>query len=128
MSTLVIVVLLVLFMAYAVRSALKKFNSGCCSDRDTEKIKRVRVPDKDFRHYPIQKTIRIDGMHCKNCTVRVQNALNQLDGAFAKVDLSKEEAKVYLKENAPDRVLRSTILKAGYTALSITDQGSMEIN
>lgn len=65
------------------------------------------------------KHILIDGMSCEHCTMRVQNALNALNGVSADVGLEDKTATVTLTESVGDDVLRKTIEDAGYVVISI---------
>lgn len=70
-------------------------------------------------HYPYQVTLTIDGMTCSNCSRRVENALNSLDGVWAKVDLGERKADVRLKQAPDNDALRHAVQDVGYTVLSI---------
>ena len=61
----------------------------------------------------------IDGMTCSNCVRRVENALNQLDGVWAQVDLSSRKAAVRMKQPLPEDTLRDAVRAAGYIVLSV---------
>lgn len=61
----------------------------------------------------------IDGMTCSNCSRRVENALNSLDGVWAKVDLGERKADVRLKQAPDNDALRHAVQDVGYTVLSI---------
>ncbi len=66
-----------------------------------------------------RKTIKISGMHCAHCAVDVANALNQIDGAAAKVSLKDKSAEVSLdREIDKDELIRA-VEKAGFKVVSI---------
>lgn len=66
-----------------------------------------------------RKTIKISGMHCAHCAVDVANALNQIDGAAAKVSLKDSSAEVSLdREIDKDELIRA-VEKAGFKVVSI---------
>ena len=88
-STAVIVALLIVIGFIAVRKYVKNLRHGCCGGSGEEKVK---VADKNAAHYPYSVTLKIEGMRCANCTDRVENALNRLDGIWAKVSLKRAEA------------------------------------
>ena len=85
MATYLILAAVVLICAYAVYSYIRKLRvgGGCCGEREAAP-KRVRVRDRDKRHYPYVLEVTIDGMVCANCARRVENALNSLDGVWAR--------------------------------------------
>ena len=70
------------FVVLVIRSYKKKLASGCCGASD-ESVKKNKVADKDKSHYPYEKTLVVDGMVCKNCSARVENALNSIGRFFA---------------------------------------------
>lgn len=70
----------------------------------------------------MKKVIKIRGMHCQHCQSRVEQALNDLEGVTAKVNLKKEEAVVTLSSNLDEQILKNTIQEAGYEVLSIKDK------
>lgn len=103
-----------------IRSYRKKIVSGCCgSDSDTAP-KKIRVQDRNLRHYTYAKILEIDGMTCRNCATHVQNVLNSLNDCLAKVNLGEKKARVYMKEDISDQLLRKTVSAAGYTVMSIS--------
>ena len=87
MATYLILAAVVLICAYAVYSYIRKLRvgGGCCGEREAAP-KRVKVRDRDKRHYPYVLEVTVDGMVCANCARRVENALNSLDGVWARVE------------------------------------------
>ena len=65
------------------------------------------------------KTIKISGMHCAHCAVDVANALNQIDGAAAKVSLKDSSAEVSLDREIDKDELIHAVEKAGFKVVSI---------
>lgn len=68
------------------------------------------------------KTVTIEGMMCEHCSARVEQALNQLNGAEAAVDLKSKTACVKFADNTPenaDELIKKAIEDAGYTVTSI---------
>lgn len=119
MSTIIIVLLLLTICIYAIISYRKKLSQGCCgSGGDIEK--KIVVSDKNPANYPCSVTIVIDGMTCNHCKQRVENALNELDGVWADVNLSKHSALVRMKTQLQEMELRRAVIKAGYGVVRIT--------
>ena len=87
MATYLILAAVALICAYAVYSYIRKLRvgGGCCGEREAAP-KRVKVRDRDKRHYPYVLEVTVDGMVCANCARRVENALNSLDGVWARVE------------------------------------------
>lgn len=121
MATYLILAAVVLICAYAVYSYIRKLRvgGGCCGEREAAP-KRVKVRDRDKRHYPYVLTVTVDGMVCANCARRVENALNSLDGVWARVeDVGSGRATVRTKSAPDEAALRSAVRQAGYTVLSV---------
>lgn len=118
LSTIIIVLVLVVICIFAARKYIGNLRHGCCGGGPDE-IK-VKVADKNAANYPYTMTLKVEGMSCSNCTSRVENALNRLDGVWAKVSLKRGEAIVLSKNTIEDNTLRQTVAQAGYTVTEIT--------
>lgn len=117
MATAIIVVILVLICIFSLKSYLKKLRGGCCGAGGDGPEKKVKVADRNKEHYPYQATAEIDGMVCGNCATRVENALNSMDGVWAKVDLSKKQAAILSKQPLDEQEVRSAVRGQGYTVI-----------
>lgn len=120
MATTIIFLVLLMAGVLAIRSYRKRLSTGCCGGSGEAAVKKVKVRDKDLTHYPYRKILKIDGMSCGNCAVRVENALNSLEGVFARVNLMEAEADVRMKEELSDVRLKDAVKEAGYTVYRIT--------
>jgi len=118
-STIAIVVVIGAFVLLGARHYRRVMRAGCCGADADPAVKKVRVADRDLRHYPYQKEIDVEGMTCANCVATVQNALNGVDGVYAKVDLSQKRATVRMRTELPDQLLRSAVVGSGYAVKSI---------
>ena len=114
--TILVVCILVLIVVGAVISSTKHFKGegGCCGGGGSVKVKGDKIKD-----VVAVKTIYIEGMHCSNCSDRVQNALNSLSQVNAKVDLKKKQAIVKLGREVSDDELKSCVEKCGYSVTGI---------
>ena len=64
-----------------------------------------------------EKVISIEGMHCGNCTARVEKALSALPGVgSAKADLEKKCATVACEDFVTDDMLKETVNSLGFKA------------
>ena len=117
-STAVIVIIIAVVCAYAVISYRKKLKSGCCGGGDGDE-KKIKIADKNKANYSFEGTVSIEGMSCGNCVRHVENALNSLDGVWAKVSLEKKSAEVLLKSGDEER-LRKAVTDAGYAVTNIS--------
>lgn len=118
-TTVIIVLVLVAIAVLSVMSYVKKLRSGCCGASD-EKVKRVRVADRDKSHYPYSVVLTVDGMVCGNCAARVENALNELEGVWASADVEHGTVMVRMKQSLEEQLLRSTVNQiGGYTVMKV---------
>ena len=117
MSTVILCLAIFVILIFGVKGTIKRFSSGCCSGGDIPQ--RNPVKDKNRNHYPFEATLEIGGMSCRNCAVHVENALNGLDGVWAKVDLGKNTATVLMKSGLSDEQLTRPVAAAGYTISGI---------
>ena len=116
MENYIIVGILLVILVIAILRAKKHFKGGgCCgSGGNTIRDKKTLTAPKIG-----EKVLVIEGMHCENCEVRVENALNRLDGVLCKVNLKKKIATVSYSAKVSDELLRETVEKVGYTVIEI---------
>lgn len=114
MINIFIVLALAALLAWAVYHTVQKSRKGggCCGEHET--VKRISVSDRNKSHYPYQVELQISGMTCENCARRVENALNGIDGVWAKVDLGSRRARVLMKTEPDEKRIRETVSAAGY--------------
>ena len=118
MGTAIIMCLLAVIIIMALRCVKKRIlhGSACCGERDAPPAK-IRVHDKNKSHYPYTFVFSVDGMHCSNCVRHVENALNIMNGVWAKADLETKTVKVRSKKELKPEDLSAKINEAGYTVL-----------
>lgn len=120
LPTLIIIAVILAAALTGVKSMVKRVNQGCCTERDDDHLEMVKVSDKNKAHYPHEAVLDVDGMTCSHCAARVENALNSLDGVWAKTDLSRKTADVLMKSELDDSVLRKAVNDLGpYTVMKI---------
>jgi Cu+-exporting ATPase len=85
-------------------------------------FKPTSVKVKPQGDIPMKKNIKIEGMTCSHCTMRVEKALNNLPGVTAKVDLSSKKASVVASPAVSDAVLAKAVTDAGYDVVAITEE------
>ena len=100
MASVVITVLAAALIVFAVYQTVQKARgkskmASCCGSG--EPVRRKRVADRDASHYPYRYKLAIENMKCSNCAANVENALNDVEGNWAKVNLRKKEADVLSK-------------------------------
>lgn len=134
-ATVILGLIIAAAFVYGVRKAYRSFfksEAACCSEscsscgggcssmqKALDDGYRVRV--EKIEKFPIHKTIDVDGMTCEKCVYKVVRALEKVDGVkLAAASLEQQSARVGLKENISDDVLREAINKAGYKAGAVT--------
>lgn len=120
MWKMLLILLLILILAGAAVLTVKRFRhgAGCCGTHEAS-VRRSTVRDRDKSHYPYHIQLHIGGMTCGNCAVRVENALNALDGTWARVSLDTQTADILLKCKPDVPLLCRTVAQAGYAAQKI---------
>ena len=114
--TILIVAVLTAIGIYAVINYRRKLKSGCCgAGGDDGPAGLVEVKDRDESHYPYRAQMNIGGMTCEKCVARVQNALNRIDGVWAKVDLASGSADIRYKDEKLVTQMRMAVSNNGYT-------------
>lgn len=115
MEKILIPILLILLIGLIVFLIVRKTRKGgACCGNPGEMVKKVPVRDRNKAHYPYRAELQIEGMTCENCAIRVENALNSLDGTWAKVDLTGKKAVLRLKSPLHEQMLKKAVLDAGY--------------
>lgn len=119
----VIILAVVLLIAWAIWKSINKAKTGggCCPEHE-ETVKRIQVADRNKKHYPYLVSLDIRGMTCDNCARRVENALNELDGIWASVDIASHKAKVRCKQKPDQEKISEAVMNAGYIVTNMTSQ------
>ena len=119
MTTGIIISALVALCFIAVRTYVKKLAHGCCcagGDKERKLTKTANLAEYKY-HY----SVKISGMSCKNCAVRIENAFNRQEGIFARVDFKSGSAEVSAKEPLSEFVIRQTVIGLGYSVEAGSD-------
>ena len=104
MGTAVILAILIVIIFIGIRSTVKRAATGCCGGGG-EKIRRIKPSDPDRSYYPYEVDLTVDGMMCEGCETKVSNALNLLNGVYAKADHSAGVVNVLLKQKLDEKDL-----------------------
>ncbi len=125
--TIVVCGIIGLICVFAVMHYRKVMAQGCCGTGDREKVKKVRVKDKNPAHYPFQYRLAIDGMVCSACASKVEASINGLEGVWAKVDLSGKSALVRSKGPLEEAEIREKVNGlGGYTVMGVENVTASE--
>lgn len=113
----IIIGLLVVVLVLALLRARKHFQGGCCSS-GSQTIRQHKELTE-----PIigKKVLHIDGMHCENCQIRVENALNRFDGVVCRVNRRKKTALVSYSREPDIQQLRAAVDRLGYTVTGVEE-------
>lgn len=115
-ATVIICIVIAVVAVFAGRRAVRTFSGdgSCCGRKRTKKAKRTHVEDTDEANYPHATDVPIGGMTCERCSAAVENALNGIDGVWARVDLAAKNAHVLSKQPLDMDRVRDVVREAGY--------------
>lgn len=83
--------------------------------KQREVEKRNFITDKEV--ITMEKTLKVEGMMCKNCQAHVEKALAGVEGVTTvTVDLEAKQAKVNCESSVSDETLCAAVAEAGYEA------------
>jgi len=120
MDTILIIFLLtVAVISLFLTIGRTRKGGGCCGSHE-QSLKRKGPFDRNKHNYHYTFSIKIGGMTCNNCAIRVENALNSLSGVMANVSIDTKQAIVYTKDTPNENVIFSTVIKVGYTVLEMS--------
>ncbi|MBB5217660.1 heavy-metal-associated domain-containing protein [Treponema rectale] len=113
MGTYVICAVLAVIVIFAVKSGLSHFKGegGCCGGGGGSIIVQKKLNGPVI----LKKSFIIKGMKCDNCRIRAQNALNEIEGVLAKVNLKKGRADISCDRKVDDEVIKAAVEKCGYS-------------
>ena len=114
----IIIAILVFVLTAAILRAVKHFKGGgCCgSGSNTIRDKKTLTGPKLG-----EKVLTVEGMHCENCGIRVENALNRLENVACKVNWKKKTATVSYNKEVSNDLLKETVERLGYQVTHISD-------
>ncbi|XCP86875.1 heavy metal-associated domain-containing protein [Roseburia hominis] len=116
MGNVIVIAVLLVIAFFAVKSTMKHFKGegGCCgggcSECGNAKMKHKKLEGDKIA----EKVIRIEGMHCEHCKHAVEEEINKIDGASAKVNLRKNLAVVSMDRRIADDELYAAVARAGF--------------
>lgn len=115
MTDYIVIAILVVVLAIGIYSTVKHFKgqSECCGG-STYKARK-----KKLDNVVAKKVFVVEGMSCQNCVNRVMEAVNDMDGASAIVNLKKGTVTVSMDHVIEDEVIKNAIEKRGYKVIEI---------
>ena len=122
MADTIIILVVVMILIFALKGSIRHFRGeGACCGGGSGSVKTKKAKKKTLDGSVTgQRTIRISGMHCRNCANSVTNALNAIDGVSAKVSLKDNTAEVSFDRTVDDADLKQAVEKAGFEVVSIS--------
>ena len=116
-SNIIIIVIVAVILFFAIRSSIPHFKGegACCGGGGKGKPIKPKKLDKVIA----TRVVGIEGMVCDHCSLRVQNALNSVEGINAKVKLSRGTAIVKLGKEISDAEITKIIEDLGYKVKGI---------
>ena len=116
----IIILIVVVLLIFELKGSIKHFKGEgpCCGGGSGASAS----PRKKTLDGPVvgRRTIKISGMHCQNCANRVTDALDNIEGVAAKVNLNKNCAEVSFDRAVDEIDLKRAVEKAGYEVISIS--------
>lgn len=115
----IICIIIVVLCVFGVKTYVGKLSHGCCGSGRA--VKKKKPADSNVSHYPYTYILEIDGMTCKNCAARIENAFNTSESGnfYARVKLNKKKAVVRSKTKLPEEELRKIVVKTGYSVAGV---------
>lgn len=116
MTDMIIIVIIAVVFVIGLRATKKhmKGQGDCCGGGSS-----LPRQNKKLDHVIGKKIVIVDGMTCEHCQNRVERAINEIEGASAKVNLRKKEAVVSYETEIDDEEIRKVVEKAGYEVVEI---------
>lgn len=102
------------FMAYGM---LQREGKIFCTRSHQGDTGRVPVRDRRKGHYPYRTYVRVEGMNCAKCALKVENSLNRLPDTWATARPGDKRVLVRTKQPFREEPVRRAIEEAGYTVL-----------
>lgn len=118
MATAVIGVIVLVALFFALRGVVRHWHGeGSCCGGGGE---IVAPPKKTLTGDIVgEKIIEISGMTCGNCKIRVEQALDAIDGAAAEVNLHHNRATLKMTRKVSDDEIRQSLAGSGYEITAI---------
>ena len=116
MATAIVGIVVLIALGFAVKGVLKHWRgeSSCCGGGD------VKVPKKKLTGTIVEtKIVDIEGMTCGNCKIRVEQALDTIDGAAAEINLHRNHAVVKMTREVSNEEILQALAGSGYTITGI---------
>ena len=129
MVDIIIVLIVIVLLGLALKGSIKHFKGegACCGGGSGSVV--LDIPEKSLENPVLgKKVLKVSGMHCEHCVKAVTEAINKVDGASAKVDLSQNEAVASydreLDEEELKRMVKECRLQSGQCEINLLNNAS----
>ena len=116
MGILLAVLLVAAFIV--LRTKLKQIGikRTCCGGGQPVGKREEKILTED----PVWEiTVQIDDLCCEHCAIRVENALNGMDGVAARASHEEKRAVLLLCREWDEKEIRAAVASCGFTASAI---------
>ena len=119
MVDVIILIIVAVIIVFAFRGSVKHFKGeGPCCGGGTKGL--IKEEDKVLEKSKLgEKIIKIEGMHCEHCKVRVEEAVNDLHGVAGRADWEKGLLTVSYAEAVENDRIKEKVERAGYHVTEI---------
>ena len=117
-ATFIVGLVLGVVLFFALKGVLKHWRgeSSCCGGGG----EAIAPPKKELHGTIVgEKIIKVKGMTCGHCKIRVEEMLNSIEGAAAGVNLHRDEARLFMTREVSDAEIRDAMRDGGYEILAI---------
>ena len=121
MENVVLIAVIAAVVAVGVWQTLRRVQGkggGCCGGGGSCAPKKKRLP-----HVMGEKTFRVEGMTCAHCQARVEEAVNDIQGAAGRANWKKGLLTVQYAQPVDDAVIRQKVERAGYHITGFASEG-----
>jgi len=114
MTDIIITATLIAVVAFSICRTVRHFTakSGCCGSGD------YRPKKKKLTNVIRTKTFIIEGMHCKNCKMRIEDSVGDINGVSADADHIKGTLTVSYAEDVDDSLIIERVERAGFAVIA----------
>lgn len=118
MQDYIILLIIAVIIVAGIRESVKHFRGegGCCGG-SSAKPEKKKLKSRVVHTY----VFCVEDMHCQNCVNAVTGAINDIDGAAARVSLKNKTAKVDCDREIDAGTIREAIEKKGYVVSDVKE-------
>lgn len=116
-ATFIVGLVLAIALFFALNGVIRHWRGegGCCGGGS------MTAPPQKKLHGEVvgEKIIKVKGMMCGNCKIRVEEMLNSIDGAAAEVNLHRHEARLAMTREVTDEEIFAAMKDGEYEIVGI---------